>query len=77
MKDDDIPSVNPSLDKMCEFLNVINKLNEENKLARAIINEWLSLPITCSDSIQYAKLLMKTMDFMRVEESNDDEENNG
>ena len=59
---EEIPSVNPKLDSMCEMLKTIHTLNERNKMLEAQIEKMKSDVIECFGSeynVLVAKLLNK------------------
>lgn len=42
MNKDEVPSVNPKLDAMCEMLKTIHNLNERNKMLKAQIEKMVN-----------------------------------
>ena len=55
------------LNKLYEEKSENDESKDDLSLAKKIINEWLSLPINCSDSEKWGKLIIKSKDFINKE----------
>ena len=64
---EEVPSVNPKLDAMCEMLKTIHDLNERNKMLEAQIEKMKSDVIECFGS-EYNVLVAKLLNKWEIKE---------